>query len=316
MITVAVTGGIGAGKSTVSRRLAELGAVVVDSDRLAREVVAPGSAGLAEIAAVFGPDVIAADGSLVRPALAAIVFADPAARTRLEGITHPRVRALFEERRAAAPADAVVVNDIPLLVDLRVAAGFHLVLTVRADPEVRVGRLIGRGLAEADARARITAQISDADRDPLTDVWLDNDGAPAALEAVVDALWRDRLRPFERNVREGRVADPAAGARPAGADAATARRLAARVGAAVPGSAVTVLAPSGPAPGSVHLRAATVDPRLLPELTAAGFPPLTDASGTGVDSRVGPEGADAPVRRHGAADPGQPVDLEVLFGLR
>lgn len=311
MITVAVTGGIGAGKSTVSRRLAELGAVVIDSDRLAREVVAPGSAGLTEIAAEFGPDVIAADGSLLRPALAAIVFKDPAARTRLEGITHPRVRALFEEQRAAAPADAVVVNDIPLLVDLRVAAGFHLVLTVRADPEVRIARLIGRGLAEADARARIAAQITDADRDPLTDVWLDNDGAPEALESTIDALWRDRLLPFERNVRAGRVADSSAGAGPAVADPATARRLAARIGAAVPGSAVTVLAPTGPAPGSVHLRAATVDPRLLPELTAAGFPPLARPSGVAVV-----RDADAAVHRHGAADPGQPADVDVLLGLR
>lgn len=308
MITVAVTGGIGAGKSTVSRRLADLGAVVVDSDRLAREVVAPGSEGLAEIAAAFGPGVIGEDGALLRPALAAIVFGDPAARARLEGITHPRVRALFEERRAAAPADAVVVNDIPLLVDLRVAAGFHLVLTVRADPEVRVRRLITRGLTESDARARIAAQITDAARDPLTDVWLDNDGAPGDLDAEVDALWRDRLLPFERHVRLGQVAAgvPAA----SGATAATAQRLAARIGAAVPGSAVTVLAPTGDTePGPVRLRAATVDARLLPELTAIGFPPAPGSPGA--DDWVAGD-----VRRHGAADPGQPADVEVLLGLR
>ena len=306
MITVAVTGGIGAGKSTVSRRLATLGAVVVDSDRLAREVVAPGSEGLAEIVETFGPGVLAPDGSLLRPALAAIVFGDPAARARLEAITHPRVRARFESARAAAPADAIVVNDIPLLVDLRVAAGFHLVLTVRTDPETRVARLVDRGLPEPDARARIAAQISDAERDQLTDVWLDNDGAPADLETVVDRLWSGRLVPFERNVREGRVAAPVGeGSSPA--TAATARRLASRISAAVPGAGLTVVEPGGVATGSVRLRASMVDPRLLPELTAAGFPPA--AGGDGPD-----DGAD--VRRHGAADPGRPAEVEVRLGLR
>ena len=122
VLRVAVTGGIGSGKSTVSARLAERGAVVVDSDRLAREVVAVGTPGLAAVVERFGAAVLAADGSLNRPALAAIVFSDPAARRALEGITHPRVRARFDELAAAAPADAVVVNDIPLLVALPVAA--------------------------------------------------------------------------------------------------------------------------------------------------------------------------------------------------
>lgn len=331
MITVAVTGGIGAGKSTVSRRLAELGAVVVDSDRLAREVVAPGSAGLAEIAKVFGPGVLAEDGSLLRPALAAIVFGDPAARARLEAITHPRVRERFAEERAAAAPDSIVVNDIPLLVDLGVAAGFHLVLTVRADPGTRIARLVERGLSESDARARIAAQIGDAERDPLTDVWLDNDGDPADLAASVDALWWNRLVPFEENVRLGRVAasvvDGPAGSSDAGSSASgssasgssaamssdavavTARRLAARIGAAVPGAVVTVPEPSGASSGAIRLRAAAVDPRLLPALTAAGFPPLPGEGRSDAD-------ADAGVRRHGAADPGQPAVVEVLLGPR
>src|SRR4051794_31421440 len=127
MITVAVTGGIGSGKSTATAALRARGAVVVDSDVLAREVVAPGTPGLAAIAEAFGPGVITAEGALDRAALASVVFADPAARAVLEGITHPLVRAGFTEIRSRAPADAVVVNDIPLLTTMAAAAGFHLV---------------------------------------------------------------------------------------------------------------------------------------------------------------------------------------------
>ncbi|MEP6562818.1 MAG: dephospho-CoA kinase, partial [Nakamurella sp.] len=164
MITVAVTGGIGSGKSTVSSALAECGAVLIDSDQLAREVVAPGSPGLVAVAEAFGPQVIDADGGLDRAALAAVVFSDAAARGTLEGITHPLVRARFAQLREAAPPDAVIVNDIPILNTLAVAATFQLVIGVQADTEVRVGRLIQRGLAEADARARMAAQLSDSER--------------------------------------------------------------------------------------------------------------------------------------------------------
>src|SRR6478735_7487704 len=175
MIVLAVTGGIGSGKSTVSSALRDHGAVVADSDRLAREVVAPGSPGLAALEAAFGPPMLTGDGALDR---AAVVFADPAARRRLEQITHPLVRGRFEQIRRAAPDDAIVVNDIPLLTTLDVAATFHLVIGVRADAEVRVARLVGRGLTEADARARIAAQLTDEQRSPLCDVMLDNDGGP------------------------------------------------------------------------------------------------------------------------------------------
>src|SRR5664279_1410838 len=166
MLTVAVTGGIGSGKSTVSTALAELGAIVVDSDVLAREVVAPGTPGLAAIAAAFGADLIGADGALDRAGLAGIVFADPAARARLEGITHPLVRARAAQIQREAPVDAVVVNDIPILTTLAVAATFHLVVGVRAAEDVRVARLVGRGLAEPDARSRIASQITDDDLAP------------------------------------------------------------------------------------------------------------------------------------------------------
>jgi dephospho-CoA kinase len=198
MITVAVTGGIGSGKSTVSGALGDRGAVVVDSDQLARQVVAPGTPGLAAIADAFGAGMIGSDGALDRAALASVVFADPDARKVLEGITHPLVRARFGEIQRQAPPDAVVVNDIPLLTTLAAAAAFHLVVGVRADPELRVQRLIARGLNESDARARMAAQASDEERAAAADVILDNGGTIEELEAQVDRLWRD----LERTARE------------------------------------------------------------------------------------------------------------------
>ncbi|MHA3702855.1 dephospho-CoA kinase [Jatrophihabitans sp. YIM 134969] len=190
-LRVAVTGGIGAGKSSVSTLLAERGAVVVDADRIAREVVEPGTPGLAAVAEAFGRDVLTADGALDRAALGAVVFADPDARRRLEAITHPLVRDLSEARLAAVPPGAVAVYDVPLLAESRSRAGFDVVVVVRADPEVRVERLVGRGLTADDARARIAAQASDAEREALADVVVDNSGDRAALAVRVDALWSD-----------------------------------------------------------------------------------------------------------------------------
>ncbi|MGW5051853.1 dephospho-CoA kinase [Actinokineospora sp. NPDC004072] len=200
MLRIGLSGGIGSGKSTVAGRLAERGAVVIDADVVAREVVEPGTDALAEIAAAFGPEVIA-DGALDRPALAARVFSDGEARARLNAIVHPRVAARTAELIAAAPADAVVVHDVPLLVENGLAPLYHLVLMVDAPVETRVARLVGRGLAEADARARIAAQAGEAARRALADVWLDNSGAPEAVLAQVDALWADRIAPYEANVR-------------------------------------------------------------------------------------------------------------------
>ncbi len=238
MITVAVTGGIGSGKSTVSGALGDHGAVVVDSDQLARQVVAPGTPGLAAVADAFGTAMIGPDGALDRAALASVVFADPAARKTLEGITHPLVRARFAEIQRAAAPDAVVVNDIPLLTTLAAAATFHLVVGVRADPELRVQRLIGRGLAESDARARMAAQLTDEQRAPLCDVMLVNHGDRDELRAAVDGLWQDRLLPFAENTRAGRRAD---GRSPRLVDpqprwTVDARRLAARVSRAAGGA--------------------------------------------------------------------------------
>jgi dephospho-CoA kinase len=209
MLRVGLTGGIGAGKSTVATRLAEHGAVLVDSDRIAREVVEPGTPGLAAIVAAFGEDVLAEDGSLNRPALAAKAFADEGSRKRLNAIVHPLVGARTAELMAEAAPDAVVVHDIPLLVEGNLAPAYHLVVIVDAPMEVRVRRLVeARGMAEDDARARIRAQASDAQRRAVADVWLDNGGAQDIVLADVDALWADRLVPFEANVRLRRPRPP------------------------------------------------------------------------------------------------------------
>jgi dephospho-CoA kinase len=189
-LMIGLTGGIGAGKSAVARRLAELGAIVVDADVLAREVVRPGTEGLAEIVAAFGPGVLAADGSLDRPALGAVVFGDPEARARLEAVIHPRVRARTAEIAEAAPPDAVVVNDVPLLVETGLSRGYHMVIVVEAPEAERVRRLArDRGMSEADARARIAAQATDEQRRAIADVVLTNDGPRADLARRVDALW-------------------------------------------------------------------------------------------------------------------------------
>lgn len=204
-ITVAVTGGIGAGKSTVAGLLAARGAIVVDSDRLAREVVGPGTPGLAAVVDEFGTGILLPDGSLDRGALASIVFADAAARRRLEAITHPAIRARFDELRASAPDSAVVVNDIPLLTSRSAAAAFHLVIGVGAAEATRLVRLVGRGMPERDAQARIAAQISDDERRPLCDVWVDNSAGPAAARTHADLIW-SRLATFADNVAAARRA--------------------------------------------------------------------------------------------------------------
>jgi dephospho-CoA kinase len=194
MLMVGLTGGIGAGKSAVAARLAELGALVVDSDVLARKVVAPGTDGLAEVVAAFGDGVLTPAGELDRPALAALVFDDEAARSRLENIIHPRVRAQMASIVSAAPKDAIVVNDVPLLVEANLAANYDLVVVVLADEQVRLARLTGeRGMSEAEARARMAAQASDEQRRAAADVVIENNGTLAELRAAVDSVWRERL---------------------------------------------------------------------------------------------------------------------------
>ena len=195
MTTIVLTGGIGTGKSTVSRRLKEHGAVVVDYDLLAREAVEPGSPGLAAIVERFGDDVLAPDGTLDRPALGSIVFADESARRDLEAITHPAVRELAVQQVLGAGQDAVIVHDIPLFVESGAAPPHDLVVVVDVPESVQVERLVrDRGMTEDEARSRIGAQASRDDRLAVADVVLDNSGSREELTEAVDALWA-RLAP-------------------------------------------------------------------------------------------------------------------------
>jgi dephospho-CoA kinase len=191
VVTIGLTGGIASGKSAVAEELRRRGAVIIDSDVLAREVVAPGSPGLAAVVARFGAGVVRPDGTLDRAALGRIVFADPVARADLEAIVHPAVRARAAELAAAAPPDALVVQMIPLLVETGQADAFDAVVVVDADPETQVARVMARdGLDRDAALARLAAQASRAERLAAADHVVANDGSPADLIRAVDELWR------------------------------------------------------------------------------------------------------------------------------
>ncbi|MFT7709543.1 dephospho-CoA kinase [Clavibacter tessellarius] len=193
MRVIGLTGGIAAGKTVVADRLAELGAVRIDADRLAREVVEPGTPALAEIARRFGPGVIGADGALDRPALGAIVFQDPDARRDLEAITHPAVRALSAQRMAEAgeaDPDAVVVYDIPLLVESGRTDEFERIVVVHAPREERIRRLVElRGMAAEEAERRIALQASDEERLRVADDVIDSGVSLASTLEQTDRLW-------------------------------------------------------------------------------------------------------------------------------
>ncbi|MFC4336949.1 dephospho-CoA kinase [Salininema proteolyticum] len=206
MLKIALTGGIGAGKSTAARIFSQLGAELIDADVLAREVVAPGTDGLRAIVDRFGPEVLAANGELDRTKLASIVFDDGASRARLESIVHPRVRARSEEIKAALPGGAVVLEDIPLLAETGQAAAFHLAVAVEAPVEVRFDRLVERGMSREDAVRRVKSQASEEERRRVCDVVLDNSGDEHSLELQIQQLWRERVLPFARNLSEGKSA--------------------------------------------------------------------------------------------------------------
>lgn len=205
VLTVGLTGGIGAGKSVVASRLAGHGAVVVDADRLAREVVQPGTPGLRAVVAAFGEQVLRRDGALDRDRLGALVFADDAARSRLNAIVHPLVGQLAATRTAVAPPNAVVVHDVPLLVENGLAGAYDVVVVVDAPVEVQLDRLTrDRGMTEAAARARIGAQASREQRRAAADVLIDNSGTLADLTAAVDRLWAGLVeRASKRSAPEG-----------------------------------------------------------------------------------------------------------------
>jgi len=191
VLRVGLTGGIGSGKSEVARLLAARGALVVDSDALAREVVAPGTAGLAAVVEAFGPDYLDAHGALDRPRLARLVFQDPQARERLNAVVHPLVGAAAAERLAQAPEDAIVVHDVPLLVETGMTPLFDVVVVVDTDRETQLERLVAqRGMTRQDAEARIDAQATREERLAAADHVIRNDGSLRELEEQVARLWQ------------------------------------------------------------------------------------------------------------------------------
>ncbi|MGC5246444.1 dephospho-CoA kinase [Gordonia sp. DT219] len=295
MIRVGLTGGIGAGKSTVAKTFIELGGHHIDADVIAREVVEPGTPGLTRLVAAFGTDILTADGALDRPALAAKAFVDDDSRRTLNSITHPLVGARTQELLDAAPDDAIVIQDIPLLVEANMAPFFHLVVMVHADTEERVRRLTElRGMPEADARARIAAQAGDEQRRAVTDVWLDNSGQPTDLAAASARLWERRLVPYEHHVRTRTAAIPdpeliAAEPSPATVNTRLTNRLWALAGA----NATAVDATEG----AIRITARDRDAAaaLAEALPPGGFAPVGE-------------------HRYASADPGRPATVEVSVG--
>ncbi|MFI9025893.1 dephospho-CoA kinase [Streptomyces sp. NPDC053560] len=194
MVKVGLTGGIGAGKSEVSRLLASYGAVIVDADKIAREVVEPGTPGLAAVVEAFGSDVLTPEGTLDRPKLGALVFADPDRLKALNAIVHPLVGARSAELEAAAGADAVVVHDVPLLTENGLSPLYDVIVVVDAAPETQLRRLVElRGMTEDEAKARMNAQADRKQRLAIADHVIDNDGPLEALEPQVREVW-ERLR--------------------------------------------------------------------------------------------------------------------------
>jgi dephospho-CoA kinase len=326
VLWIGLTGGIGAGKSAVSRRMAALGVALVDADVVAREVVQPGTPGLAEVVEAFGPGVLRADGGLDREALGRVVFGNDDARRRLNAIVHPRVgeRTLELAAEAEARGAQVLVHDVPLLVENGLAPTYHLVVVVEAAQEVRLRRLTERrGMAEADARARIAAQADDAARRAVADVLISNDADLADLHQRVDALVLDRLEPYAENVRAGRPAPrgPVELAPPDAAWAAAGARLVARLRFVCGSRAVDVEhVGSTSVPGlaakdvidlQVTCRTREDGEALEPDLRAGGFPRLAAVDGDPVRAAIDPDPAQYWKRLHGSADPGRPANVHV-----
>ena len=334
MLKIGLTGGIAAGKSVVAQRLVELGAVLIDADLLARQVVEPGTAGLARVVEAFGPGVLAADGSLDRAQLAAVVFADEARRLELNAIIHPLIRAeaalLMEKARqqeatrATDGAVGVVVQDIPLLVETGQGAHFHLVVVVDAPEPVRVRRMVEhRKMTEDQALSRIAAQAGREERLAAADVVLDNSSTLQHLLDQVDRLWDARLVPFAHNLAAG-IRAPRQGGPVLephrGEWAAQAARIAARLVAAAPDLVLAVdhigstSVPGLAAKDVIDLQVAVRDleaaETLAPLLTAAGFPQVRGI-GSDTPKPDAPDPSQWLKRFHANADPCRAVNVHV-----
>ncbi|MXP21252.1 dephospho-CoA kinase [Gordonia sp. HNM0687] len=326
MIRLGLSGGIGAGKSTVAKTFIDRGGYHIDADKIAREVVEPGTPGLAALVEAFGEEILAEDGSLDRPALAAKAFVDDEQRQKLNSITHPLVGKRTQELLKAAPDDAIVIQDIPLLVEGNMAPFFHLVVIVHADAETRVQRLTtARGMPEDDARARIAAQADDDQRRAVADVWLDNSGSRDDLAAAAAALWDERLVPFERNVRSQTVVRaPLELAEPDPGWAAEGARLVNRLWAIV-GDKASAIDHIGSTAVPGLIAKPTIDVQItVAELSVADA--LADALADGGFPRVAGVDGDNPKadpatgsvdegswgkRLHGSADPGRSANVHL-----
>ncbi|ALO66910.1 hypothetical protein AS189_10870 [Arthrobacter alpinus] len=291
MLSLGLTGGIAAGKSLLSARFRELGAVVIDADQLAREVVAPGTVGLTAVVDHFGSEMLLPDGSLNRTALGARVFSDKAELAALNAITHPLVRAEAAALKSCAGPGAIVVQDIPLLVETGQGPNFHLVVVAQAPREIRLERMIrDRGMSREDALARMSAQASDEERAAVADVVIVNNGTREDTVAALDSLWHGRLLPFAANLAAGRAHDSAGAGFGAlkphveaelGAEAASRARALLRLQHAVGERAVIgALQHDGFGPVFRVVPLEGILPELiLGALAGAGFFPVSDTSG-------------------------------------
>lgn len=320
MLRIGLTGGIGAGKSTVSATFAECGAVIVDGDVISREVVQPGTEGLAALVDEFGHDILLPDGGLNRPALAAKAFVDEQQRAKLNAIVHPLVARRRGELVAAAGEDAVVVEDIPLLVESRMAPLFPLVVVVHADADVRLRRLTGqRGMDEADARARIAAQATEDQRREVADVWLDNSGTTGRLVERARELWYQRVLPFAHNVATATPAtDPSAVVAADPDWAAQGRRIVARLTTAcghrairvdhTGSTAVTGLDARDIIDVQITVASLEVADELTDSLLQAGYPRVGHIT---ADPALGAADTLQPKRFHASGDPGRPTHVHI-----
>ncbi len=332
MLRIGLTGGIGAGKSTVSATFSQCGGVVVDGDVIAREVVEPGTEGLAALVDAFGDDILLPDGALNRPALAAKAFSSDETRATLNGIVHPLVGKRRAELIAAVPENSVVVEDIPLLVESGMAPLFPLVVVVFADADLRLKRLVEqRGMAEDDARARIAAQADDEQRRAVADVWLDNSSTPDALAERAREVWDHRIMPFAANLSAGRVVRRPARLVPADPSwPDQAARIVARLKAACGAKALRVdHIGSTAVPGldakdtidiQVTVESLAAADELAEPLLSAGYPRIdhitADVAKPDARSTVSRyDHSDDPAlwdkRIHGSADPGRPTNVHL-----